>query len=259
MTKRIVIISDTQIPYDDKKALKAVIRFVGDFQPDELIHIGDLMDYPTPARWSKGSAAEFAQDVKEDNEQCKKRFLGPIREVYDGPFGIHEGNHDLRPREYLTKYAPALADFEEEFCFESKRMLDFDSFGVKKLPDFNPIAPDWITTHGHRGQISLSRIAGNTALNAAIKMGTSVVMGHTHRIGIGSKVIKGYGGYVKETVTGMEVGNLMEMTQAHYLKGGTANWRQGFGILTIDKQHVKAETVPIDKGRFIVDGRTWEI
>ena len=53
MTKRIVIIPDTQIPYDDRKALNAVIRFIGDWQPDEVIHIGDLMDYPTPARWRR--------------------------------------------------------------------------------------------------------------------------------------------------------------------------------------------------------------
>lgn len=258
MTKRIAIISDSQIPYDDRKALKAVVKFVGDYNPDELIHIGDLMDYPTPARWSKGSAAEFSQEVKSDNEQCKSRFLGPIREVYDGPFGIHEGNHDLRPREYLTKYAPALADFEDEFNIESKRMLDFESFGVTLLPEFYKVAPDWITTHGHRGQISLSRIAGNTALNAAKKFNTSVVMGHTHRLGIGSHT-SGYGGVSKKIVTGMEVGNLMNMKLAAYLKGGTGNWQQGFGLLTVDGHHVKAETVPIINGRFTVDGHTWEV
>lgn len=56
-----------------------------------------------------------------------------------------------------------------------------DGFGARLLPEFNKVAPGWITTHGYRAQISLSRIAGNTALNAAIKFATSVVMGHTHR------------------------------------------------------------------------------
>ena len=40
MSKRIVVISDTQIPYDDRKALKAVVKFIGDYNPDEVIHIG---------------------------------------------------------------------------------------------------------------------------------------------------------------------------------------------------------------------------
>ncbi|AEJ92060.1 metallophosphoesterase [Mycobacterium tuberculosis] len=255
MSKRIVVISDTQIPFEDRKSVKALTQFIGDYQPDQLIHIGDLMDYPTPARWSKGTAEEFAKRMREHNEKGK-RFLGDIRKVYDGPFGVHEGNHDLRPREYLTKYAPALAEYEGFFNFEN--LLDFDGFGIELLPEFYKVAPGWITTHGHRGQISISRIAGNTALNAARKFGTSVVMGHTHRLGIGSHT-EGYGGEMKRILTGFEVGNLMNQKLAQYLKGGTGNWQQGFGLLTVENSHVKAEPVPVHKGRFTVDGRVWEV
>ncbi|ASR77157.1 metallo-phosphoesterase [Mycobacterium phage MyraDee] len=255
MTKRIVIISDTQIPYDDRKALKAVVRFIGDYQPDELIHIGDLMDFPQPSRWNKGTKGEFEGSIFEDAKQAKVRFLEPIREVYDGPFGVHEGNHDLRPREYLAKEAPALA---QSGAFNIETLLDFDGFGIELLPEFYKVAPGWITTHGHRGQISLSRIAGNTALNAAKKFGVSVVMGHTHRMGVGSHT-SGYGGDANKILTGMEVGNLMNMRLAQYLKGGTGNWQQGFGLLTVDGQHVKAEPVPINRGRFSVDGEVWEV
>ena len=256
MTARIVIVPDTQMPYDDRKALKALIRFIGDYQPDQVVHIGDLMDYPTPARWSKGTAEEFARKMVSDNEQAKVRFFEPLRKVYDGPIGVHEGNHDERPRVYLSKYAPALAEYAQQFHIET--LLDFDGFGIDLLPEFNKVAPGWITTHGHRGQISLSRIAGNTALNAAIKFDTSVVMGHTHRLGVLSNS-KGYGGDVKKLVTGMEVGHLMNQRLAQYLKGGTGNWQTGFGLLTVDGQHVRAETVPIYRGRFNVDGRTWEV
>ena len=256
MSKRVLIVPDTQLPFDDRKALKAVIQAIGDIQPDEVIHIGDLMDYPTPSRWTKGTAVEFSKVVKAHGEQAKTRFLKPLREVYSGPVGIHEGNHDLRPREYLTKYAPALAEFEDSFHFEN--LLDFDGFGVKLLPEFNDVAPGWVTTHGHRGGINLSQIAGNTALNAAKKFGTSVVMGHTHRMGIGSYTY-GVGGSARAVVTGMEVGNLMDMKQAGYLKGGTGNWQQGFGLLTVEGQHVKPEVVPISRGSFSVDGRVWKV
>lgn len=255
MAKRVFIIPDCQLPFDDRRALKAVIRAVGDLQPDEVIQIGDLCDFPQPSRWNKDTAGEFEGSVFADCEQAKRRFLEPLRAVYDGPVGIHEGNHDERPRTYLAKYAPALA---ESGAFNIENLLDFNGFGVSLLPEFNKVAPDWITTHGHRGQLSLSRIAGNTALNAAEKFNTSVVMGHTHRLGIGSKT-KGYGGNATKTLTGMEVGNLMNQKLAHYLKGGTGNWQHGFGLLTIDGAHVKPEVVPITKGKFTVDGRTWEV
>lgn len=255
MSKRIVVIPDTQIPYDDRKALKALIRFIGDYQPDEVIHIGDLMDFPQPSRWNKGTAGEFEGSVFADCEQAKRRFLEPLRNVYSGPVGVHEGNHDERARTYLAKYAPALA---ESGAFNIETLLDFNSFGIELLPEFNKIAPGWITTHGHRGQISLSRNAGSTALNAAKKFSTSVIMGHTHRMGIGSYTT-GYGGDVKSQLTGVEVGHLMNMKLATYLKGGTGNWQQGFAVVTIDSKHVKPELVPILNGKFTVGGDTWEI
>lgn len=255
MSKRIFIIPDTQIPYDSRKEMKAVIKAIGDIQPDEVVHIGDVMDFPQPSRWSKGSAAEFEGSVFADCEQGKQRLLEPLREVYDGPIGFHEGNHDLRPREYLSKYAPALAD---SGAFNIETMLSFDYYNVTLLPAFYDIAPGWISTHGHLGNISLSRIPGQTATNAAKGMLKSVVMGHTHRLAVGAHTY-GHDGKITKQVFGMEVGNLMDMRLAHYLKQGVGNWQQGFGLLTVDGQYVKAETVPIIKGRFSVDGNVWEV
>jgi predicted phosphodiesterase len=255
MSKRIVILPDTQIPYHCPRGLAAVIKFIGDFKPDEVIHIGDVMDYPQPSRWNKGTAGEFEGSVFKDSEVAKQKLFAPLRAVYDGPLGVHEGNHDERPRTYLSKYAPALA---ESGAFDIETLLDFDGFGVKKLPDFNKVAPGWLTTHGHKGGISLSRFAGHTALGAAVKFTKSVVMGHTHRIGLLAHS-SGYDGRVTRTVHGFEVGNLMDMKQAHYLKGAAGNWQHGFGILTVNGQHVSPEPVFISNRRFTVDGHTWEV
>jgi hypothetical protein len=255
MSKRIVIVSDIQWPFHDRKALKAVAKFIGDFQPDEVVLVGDCLDFPQPSRWNKDTRGEFEGSIFEDCQTFKDRFLQPLREVYGGKLGMHEGNHDLRPREYLAKYAPALA---ESKAFNIEVLCDFEGFDIELLPMFYDVAPGWVSTHGHLGKISLSQISGNTALNAAKKFGKSVVMGHTHRLGIGAHT-SGYGGKITSTVFGMEVGNLMDMKMAHYLKGGTANWQQGFGVLTVDGQSVKAETVPIVKGRFSVDGHVWEV
>lgn len=255
MSKRIVVVSDLQVPYHARKAVKAVIQFINDWQPDEVVLIGDNLDFPQPSRWNKDTRGEFEGSIYEDVEFFKRNVLEPLRAGYEGPIGSHEGNHDLRPREYLAKYSPALAGTD---AFNVDVLCDFDGFGVTALPVFYDIAPGWISTHGHRGKISLSRISGNTALGAARKFGKSVVMGHTHRQGILSHTT-GYWGKVSSTVTGMEVGNLMDMKMAQYLQDSTANWQQGFGILTVDGQSVKPELVPIVKGKFSVDGRTWEV
>lgn len=253
--KTTCIIPDTQIPYHDRKALQTVIDFIGEFDPDEVVHIGDLADFPQPSRWNKGTRGEFEGSVYRDADAVKRQFLEPLRKVYAGPVGVHEGNHDLRPRAYLNKYAPAL---QESNAFSMATLFDFDGFGVTELPEFYKIAPGWVSTHGHRGGIRLSQLSGSTALNAAKKFGKSVVCGHTHRLGL-VNFASGYGGRPMVEVAGMEVGNLMDMRKATYLKGGSANWKQGFGILWVDGKTVRPEIVPISDRSFIVDGETWKI
>lgn len=267
MTKQkrnVVVISDTQMPYEDAKALKLVIRFIGDYQPDEVVHIGDVIDYPQPSRWTKDTRAEFEGSVFEDSKYTVKNLVKPLREAYDGPVGFLEGNHDLRPRAYLEKYAPALS---ETNAFDMATMLEFEAYEITQLPDFYDVANGWVCTHGHLGGIRLTQVAGNTALNAARKLGVSVIMGHTHRLGIGGHSV-GYQGQVNQQLTGMEVGNLMDMSSAGYLKGGSANWQQGFGLLNIDGDHVQATPVQISTykirkdvygKKFVVDGETYRI
>lgn len=253
MAKRIVVISDTQIPYHDQRAVAGVIKFIGSTQPDEVVHIGDLMDFPQPSRWNRGTRGEFEENIFKHSEIGIKKFIQPLREVYSGPVGVIEGNHDERPRVYLERYAPALAG-QREFNFEN--LLDFESYEIEVLPEVYRFAPGWVMTHGHRQGIRLSNIPGNTATNAAKRLGVSVIMGHTHRMGIGGHTV-GHDGIVVRKFTGVEVGNLMDMRKASYLKGGTANWQRGFAVVDVEGKFVAPQLVPIEGNKFIVDGKTY--
>ena len=53
---------------------------------------------------------------------------------------------------------------------------------------------------------------------------------------------------------GVEVGHLMDLSKAGYLKTGGANWQQAFGILYIDKAKVTPVVVPIHNRQFVVEG-----
>ncbi|MFD8527843.1 metallophosphoesterase family protein [Streptosporangium canum] len=246
--KRIAVISDTQIPFEDKRALSNVIAFIGQTKPDEVVHVGDLMDYPQPSSWSKNSKEEFEGSVFKDSE-LGKRYLGDLRKVYAGPIKVIEGNHDLRPRAYLAKWAPALAETNQ---FNVDVLLDFDGHGVELVKGFYDFTADWTITHGHLG-FTLSQLAGRTAQLAANRIGKSVVMGHTHRLAV-SRESFGYQGKIT-TRTGFEVGHLMDIKKAVYLKSGGANWQQGFGVLDIDGGYVNPQGIPVHKdGSFLVDG-----
>lgn len=250
--KRVVVVSDTQLPFEDKRAMKNVIDFIGDYQPDEVYQIGDLVDYPTPSRWNKGTREEFEQTIIRDSNYAMKNFLAPLRAVYDGKIGILEGNHDLRPRLYLEQNAPALAEFANQFHFQ--HLLHFDDFGVELIPPFYKVGKDTVLIHGHEIK-GLSAIAGTTAYNHANKVGLNVVMGHTHRLGV-RRNTRGFVGGRSEMLWGFEVGNLMDPRKAQYLgPGGVANWQKGFGILYVGNYDTSPVAVDIrHDGSFVVEG-----
>lgn len=233
----------------------ALNGFIHDWQPDEIIIIGDFMDYPQPSQWTKGTRGEFTGSVLSDSD-IGKRVLGNIRRGYEGPISFIEGNHDLRPRVALSKYVPSL---DESKAFHIATLLDFDGFGIEQTPGFYDFYPGWVATHGHLG-FTLSNIAGRTASLAASSIQKSVFMGHTHRLGIVPET-KGYAG-IGSTLTGVEVGHMMDMRPgkvSSWLKKGMANWQAGFAVAYLDGLHVSPVTVPMQNdGSFIFEGR-WHV
>jgi metallophosphoesterase superfamily enzyme len=256
MASRIVVLPDFQMPFEDRKFVKALINCVGYLQPDRVVHIGDLMDYPSTGRWNKDARGEFENNVYKHSEYGIRNFLKPLRDVYNGPVTVMEGNHDLRPREYLNKYAPALAGTR---AFDLDVLLDFDSFGVELNKGFLDFAPGWTITHGHLARISLAQSAGATALGAAVnKFHKSVIMGHTHRAGMLSKTF-GYDGKIARILTGIEVGHAMDMKGAEYLKRSTGNWQQALLVLHVDGSTVLPHLSLVKDRKFEVDGEIFRV
>ncbi len=70
--KRVVVLSDLQIPYQDNKAVDATIDFIADYKPDELWCVGDELDAPEPSRWNKGMAGEYAGTLQQGIDTTKE-------------------------------------------------------------------------------------------------------------------------------------------------------------------------------------------
>ncbi|MFI9591020.1 metallophosphoesterase [Nonomuraea sp. NPDC052265] len=232
--------------------MNSLHRYIHATKPDRLVIIGDFMNYAGPSRWSKDTRAEYESDVFRESE-LGKRFLADLRRGYDGPVDFVEGNHDANPRRYLLRYAPALA---ESSAFNVETLLDFDSHGIKVVRGSLNVAPGWIAMHGHLDKIRTVTVPGGTAKKFVDRLHKSVVMGHTHRLGLMPHTV---GTTSSNSVRwGMEVGNLMDMRRAEYLGLVTANWQSGFGMLYVEGKRVRPEVIPMDgNGSFIADGKVW--
>jgi len=118
-------------------------------------------------------------------------------------------------------------------------------------------APGWHTCHGDA--FPLSNKPGQTALNGAMRMGKSIVSGHTHRLGL-SAHSEASGGRYGRIVWGVEVGNLVDLASPGmgYTKG-YANWQMGFVVGSLHGKRFTPELIPIDPkdGSFIYQGKRW--
>ena len=243
--KKIVVISDLQVPYHDERAVRNVASFIKRFKPDQVITIGDEIDLPQISRWTEGTPGWFEQSLGADRDATVE-ILWDLQ-VTD----MIRSNHTDRLYNVIMKKIPAFLALPE---LKFEKFMKLDELDIKFHRKPLEFAPDWIAIHGDEG--SVKPTPGLTALDAARKHGKSVVCGHTHRAGQ-SAFTEASGGVLGRVLRGVEVGNLMQFSKAGYMKG-TGNWQQAFAVFYVDKKTVTNTIVHIEKdGSFVFEGKRY--
>lgn len=243
--KKIVVISDLQVPYHDERAVRNVASFIRRFKPDQVITIGDEIDLPQISRWTEGTPGWFEQSLGSDRDATVE-ILWDLQ-VTD----MIRSNHTDRLYNVIMKKIPAFLALPE---LKFEKFMKLDELGIKFHRKPLEFAPDWIAIHGDEG--SVKPTPGLTALDAARKHGKNVVCGHTHRAGQ-SAFTEASGGVLGRVLRGVEVGNLMQFSKAGYMKG-TGNWQQAFAVFYVDKKTVTNTIVHIEKdGSFVFEGKRY--
>lgn len=241
--KTIMIMPDLHAPGHDRRATAVFIEALRLVKPAELVIIGDFVDALAPARWSRGLAAEFAATLPQEMEAGKK-VLADIRSVYRGPISALYGNHEDRIQNYIDRHAPALAGVVPSVA----EMLDFEKYRVELREQPYTLAPGVRAIHGVKLS-STQNAAGQSAYKERMRLGHSIVQGHTHRLGVGFDA-------QERSRFWLEAGCLLDFRKAEYLDfRGVANWQQGFALLHVDGTRVWPEIVPIHSGRAVVHGK----
>ncbi|GLY55366.1 hypothetical protein [Lentzea sp. NBRC 102530] len=258
--KRIVIFPDWQVPLHDEHVIKTVARFVWDYQPDALGHVGDATDSTEIGRWTRGLRGEFTGGLEGGFAKTRELF-SYIRRGFDGPFHLMRSNHEDRLENAIESRLPGLAGITVGGkLLNIQNALQLDDLGITWHEQPYEIAPGVMLQHGDEG--GLSQIPGNTALQLAVGVKgqrKSVVCGHTHRAGLA--YLNGMG---DDSIFGMEVGHMMDIRGAEYLgKARANNWGTAFGILRVHegnkkKVRVYPELVPVElDGSFVVEGQRY--
>lgn len=239
-TKSTLIIPDIQYPYHDRVLLQKIIKVAERHQPDQIVQIGDGIDFPQVSQWSKGTAGEYADTLQEHIDGYRLDVLVRLREaVPDALITWLEGNHDLRLREFVRKYAAplgALRNLEVESLFG----LEDLNIGYERGP--LRVATNTLVIHGHEsGGYCASASAWDAKFTKRYGSDKNFVFGHTHQPFLMSRAY-GYAGKVSPRFT-MNVGSIMDPVAATYVKDGAVSWVPSFAWIEDDGKRVWPELV----------------
>jgi hypothetical protein len=259
---RWLIASDTQIPYQDNRAVSILLQVIKKWKPHAIDLLGDIDDQSCYSRYSDGKPEEFFQAYKavEDKEEVlrnifyyaalSKTFYTDIRNAAkSAELFTALGNHDIRVFDYFEKKDPDLLDRITPESLWDLGKLGYDYIYYDDLPKqrFGDI-------HVHHG-IALSQNAGESARKDVDNYGVSVMRGHSHRQGSYFKTYE----LRNETLRGYEIGHLCDPKSFGMKYTTVHNWQQGFAIAHVVDGYPHIQMIQITPDyKAVVDGKVFQ-
>lgn len=231
---KIVKLSDFHIPFEDKSVIRVALNFIEEVGVNELV-LDEVCDFYAISRFSKDPkrALELQSELDFTMDwlwQIRKRF--PQMKIT-----MVSSNHDMRLLSYVNNSA---REFSSLRCLGFKELLHL--FEMKIDYRSNYIYKKVLFKHGDivRSDSSV------TAKAEWMKEGMSGVSGHTHRLGMFFKTLRG-GEYVW-----VEGGCMCKTKNVSYIEG-TANWQNGLSMFFFDEKtdRFDPKIFPIIKGGIV--------
>jgi len=235
--KRIFFLPDAHVPHHSTAAFQIAIRACKRFDPDILVVLGDFADFYSVSSHDKDPARTQLLSIE---IRAVRSCLAQL-EALDVKRKIFlMGNHEYRLQRYLCTRAPEL----------------FDMVEVHKLFELEENGWEWVPYREHLmlGSLALSHdfgSAGQTAHSkAAIKLGSSIVMGHTHRMAYVTR-----SDIRRQLISAAMFGWLGDFSAIDYASKAsvTTDWVHGFGVGYLYRNDIPILCpVPIIDERFCV-------
>jgi predicted MPP superfamily phosphohydrolase len=242
--KHLIVLPDPHIRAkaggEDKKSIAAVEKYIKDAKPDEIICIGDFMDFDCisdhNARNLRVVEGETVSADYEVGNAVLDRWQKLCKRVV-----LLEGNHDYRVERFIDAY-PRMAG-----SLEVEKGLRLKERGIKWVRSWSK---GEVYRVGNANFIHGLYVNDHHAKKTVEAFGVPVFYGHTHDIQLYSKTTAGD----NKTIVGQSLGCLCDYRQ-FYMKGRPNRWQQAFGEFWVRPDGYFNYTVTmIFKNRFVTAG-----
>jgi UDP-2,3-diacylglucosamine pyrophosphatase LpxH len=226
--KTVVIGGDVHYPRQDKKVWQAFLTFITRLKPNLTIINGDTSDLDSISSFDRNPAK--CGQLQDELQDFQAAIVAPLRKaVGQKDIIFTEGNHEDRLRRYTWKNASALASLPS---LTIPSLYGLDKHKIAYI-DGMVECGHLVVLHGHM----IRSESGATAKAHFQKHGTSLVVGHCHRLG----------SHYKTDIRGMhgawEGGCLCEFKQDF---DAYPNWQHGWLVVKVWENGLfNVETVAI--------------
>jgi len=238
---KVVQFNDTHVPFQDDKTLRAIFKFIKDFQPDKVVIAGDFLDFYELSRFDKNPARLHSL---QDEIDTATAILSDLRNLLPEQSEIHfiKGNHEKRLKRTLWTDAKALASLR---CLDFEALMKFKELGII-YHDEKYILNGLKYHHG-----SVARQGSGASARAEhAKYGSDLSQGHSHRVEA----------FYKTDSRGMTASFNMGCTcllEPEYIEG-IPDWQQAIGVFHFIDDRYFCQQVPIIHNKFIYDGKLFD-
>ena len=235
-----VVMNDIQLPFHDKPVLEMVLRFIKVLKPDGVVLNGDVVDCYELSTFDKNPLEQTGLEKEIDLAQSLMNRLAHVPAKW-----WLGGNHEDRLRRYLWRNAAKFAKLEA-LGFES--LFGLARYGFRWKPYGGTLnLGRLLVTHGSLA-LKHSGWSGRAHFE---KYGNSVLVGHTHRLGVY------YRTNAKGVHAGYENGCLCRL-DPEYVQ--YPDWQQGFSVVHVHKNGwFNVNQIPIlGRRRFFYGGVMYE-
>ena len=230
----VVSLCDWHIPYHDPTALELSFKITKTLNP-KIIVIHECIDLYSLSKFDKDPARKLQL---QDDLDLTIEWLTKLRKMFPKQTIVMvESNHDKRLKKYLQSKAEELCQLR---CLRMEELLALDKLNIEFRQDFT--FKNILFKHGS----IVRKHSGYTAKGELEREGMSGASGHTHRLGVHFKTLRG-GKYVW-----LEGGCLCDPHKAEYIEG-TADWQNGIvGFDTVKgKSRFYPFIIPIINGKAV--------
>lgn len=236
----ILWLSDTHVPFEDRKSVKAVLAFAKDLRPDYVVAGGDMVDFYSVSSYDKDPRrANKLQEELDKGKDLLARLRGVVGHA---PIVYLEGNHENR----LARYLRANPELSSLKALEIPELLGFRDLGIEYRAHW--LYKDFLFKHGDY----TNKYHAEKELTVE---GISGMSGHNHRNQMMCKSDR------RGELAWYSVGHLSDRNKVDYMENKVANWQQGIAVVYFKKgsNRFHVTPIPIVQNKFLYNGKQYGV